>query len=60
MNDSNKHIVEIDGEQVFTANWVHTQMMAKSCRIDSVKNIAVISIVCSVISLLTAIISLVK
>lgn len=58
MNASNKYVVEIDGEQVYTANWVHAQMLAQSCRIDRANSVAVISSICSIISLITAIVAI--
>ena len=48
-------IVKIDGERVFTADHVLNQMMYQSCRIDTAKSIAKVSLVLAVIALSIAV-----
>lgn len=51
-----KNIVEINGEQVFSADWTFEQMQAQSCRIDRSNRIALISIAVAVIVVILAIV----
>lgn len=44
-------IVKIDGERVFTADHVLNQMMYQSCRIDTAKSIAKVSLVLAIIAI---------
>ena len=41
-------IVEVDGKQVFTANWTLTQMQAHSCSIDRANTVSFVSIALSI------------
>lgn len=52
INENKKMIVVVDGEQVFTADYVFTQRMAQSCRIDRVKTMAGIGIGLGVFNLI--------
>lgn len=52
MNDINKSIVMVDDEQVFTSDYVFTQMMAQSCRIDRANTIGKVALAMSTLSLL--------
>ena len=53
---SHKNIVEINGEQVFSADWTFEQMQAQSCRIDRSNKMALISIAVAVIAVILAIV----
>ena len=48
--NDNSPYVTVDEKQVFTANFMFQQMQALDARIDKVKNIALTSIIISVIS----------
>ena len=43
-------VVEVNGEQVFTADFVFKQMQAQSRRIDRIKNTQILSIVCGILA----------
>lgn len=51
-----KDIVEVNGEQVFSANRTFKQMQAQSCRIDRSNRIAFISIAVAIIAVVLAIV----
>ena len=44
-------IVKVDGERVFTADYVLDQMMYQSCRIDTAKSIAKVSLILAIIAI---------
>ena len=46
-----KQVVKMDGQQVFTADWVFQQMQAQNSRIDRAKAIATFSAVVAAISI---------
>lgn len=51
-----KNIVEINGEQVFSADWTFEQLQAQSCRIDRSNRMALISIAVAVVAVILAIV----
>ncbi len=58
MPKEKKQFVEVNGTQVFTADWTFEQMMAQSCRIDKARRVALISVVISVLSLIINIVAI--
>lgn len=50
-----KQIIEVDGEQVFTSDWVFQQMQAQNHQIDRVKAALKISITIAIIAVVLAI-----
>ncbi len=52
LNQDKPYVVKVDDVQVFSADFVFTQMGAQSCRIDRLWNIAIFASVVSVISVL--------
>lgn len=50
-----KQIVEVDGEQVFTCDWVFEQMQDQNHQIDRVKAALKISITIAIIAVVLAI-----
>ena len=57
MNEKRKtpNIVEVNGVQVPSMNWVFDQMMAQSCRIDRARSIALFGAITGGISAFTLI-----
>lgn len=57
MDKEKKTIVEVDGEQVFTARWVMEQMAAQRACIDRTNRMAAIAMLVSIVSILSVILS---
>ncbi|WP_283124145.1 hypothetical protein [Angelakisella massiliensis] len=50
-----KNIINVEGKQVFTAQWVWEQMSAQNVRIDRANTIAAVSVCVSIAAVITAI-----
>lgn len=48
-------VVEVNGKQVFTSDYVFSQMMAQSCRIDRANTISWVAMGLAVIAIILAI-----
>ena len=55
MDKEKQTIIEIDGEQVFTAHWTMEQMMALSASVDRANRIAVLAVLVSVLALILSV-----
>lgn len=49
-------IIEMDGQQVFTAEWTMSQMQAQSCRIDRSMNISGVALALAAVALVLALV----
>lgn len=53
-----KQIVEVDGTQVFSADWVFQQMQTQSTLIDRAKRIALAAAIIAALGLVVALIAI--
>lgn len=51
-----KAVIEVDGEQVFTARWVLEQMTAQNASIDRANRIAVVAVLVSALLFILSVI----
>jgi hypothetical protein len=55
MNKMKRQVVEINGEQVFTSDFVFEQMQAQSCRIDKATTVSCIALIVAIIAVVACI-----
>ena len=58
MSEEKRSIVEVDGVQIFSADFVFSQMSYQSRRIDRARNIALVSAGVTVFALIIALIAI--
>ncbi len=57
MEEKKPYVIDINGNQVFSADFVFQQMQAQSCRIDRSRHIAEFSAVVAIVAIVIAVLA---